>query len=66
MFAFLNCITQYPTENSSINLINFKNLKKFLRIFLVGYSDHTNHDIAIIGSNRIRAESLKKHISTRL
>lgn len=61
--CFLNCITQYPTENSSINLINFKKFKKIFKNFLVGYSDHTNHDIAIIGSIVLGARIIEKHIS---
>jgi len=61
--CFLNCITQYPTENNSINLINFKKYQKIFKNFLVGYSDHTNHDIAILGAVVLGARVVEKHIS---
>lgn len=60
---FLKCNTQYPTLNSEINLLNFTSFKEIFKNFIVGYSDHTNHDLAILGSIVLGARIIEKHIS---
>jgi N,N'-diacetyllegionaminate synthase len=60
---FLKCNTQYPTPDEDINLKNFKMFKKIFKNFFVGYSDHTDHDLAILGSIMLEAKVIEKHIS---
>ena len=60
---FLKCNTQYPTPDEDINLKNFKTFKKIFKDFFVGYSDHTDHDLAILGSIMLEAKVVEKHIS---
>lgn len=60
---FLKCNTQYPTLNNEINLLSFTNFKEIYKNFIVGYSDHTNHDLAILGSIILGARIIEKHIS---
>mgnify|MGYP001177466106 CR=1 FL=1 len=60
---FLKCNSQYPTPDREINLKSFVTFKKIFKNNLVGYSDHTNHDLAIIGSITYGARVVEKHIS---
>ena len=60
---FLKCNTTYPSKNENINLKNFLEFKKIFKDYYVGYSDHTNHDLAIIGSIFYGAKVIEKHIS---
>ncbi len=60
---FLRCVTSYPTK---INELNLRNLSKFKKIFknaIVGYSDHTNSDLAIYFAVSNGAKLIEKHIS---
>ena len=43
-----------------LSLITFK---KLFKNYLVGYSDHTNHDLAILVSIVLGARIIEKHIS---
>ena len=61
--SFLRCITLYPTKNKNINLKSFKKFKEIFKNYSVGYSDHTNHDMAILGSIVLGAKIVEKHIS---
>lgn len=61
--TFLKCRTSYPTKDNEVNLKNFVKFKSFFKGFNVGYSDHTNHDLAIYGSIFFGAKVVEKHIS---
>jgi N-acetylneuraminate synthase/N,N'-diacetyllegionaminate synthase len=61
--TFLKCRTSYPTKDNEVNLKNFIKFKNFFKEYNVGYSDHTNHDLAIYGSVFLGAKIVEKHIS---
>ena len=61
--SFLRCITSYPTNNKDINLQSFNQFKKIFKNFKIGYSDHTNHDLAILGAVVLGAKIIEKHIA---
>ena len=48
--SILKCNSHYPTPDEDINLNSFLNFKKIFKNFIVGYSDHCNHDLAILSS----------------
>ncbi len=60
---FLKCNTTYPSRDTDINLKNYLEFKELFSDYHVGYSDHTNHDLAIIGSVFYGAKVIEKHIS---
>jgi N,N'-diacetyllegionaminate synthase len=45
---FLLCTSEYPTNHESVNINKFNNLKKILKNYSIGFSDHTKDDIASI------------------
>ena len=45
---FLLCTSEYPTQHSSVNINKFFKLKKILKNYIIGFSDHTKDDIASI------------------
>jgi len=55
----LNCISSYPAKNFELNLKYINVLKKFCPI--VGYSDHSNSDLASIISVAKGAKVIEKH-----
>lgn len=55
----LNCISSYPAKATELNLRNILELKKFCPI--VGFSDHSNGNLAAIGSVSLGAKILEKH-----
>lgn len=55
----LNCISSYPAKNDELNLEYINVLKKFCPI--VGYSDHSNSDLASIISVAKGAKVVEKH-----
>ena len=55
----LNCIYSYPAKATELNLRNILELKKFCPI--VGFSDHSNGNLAAIGSVSLGAKILEKH-----
>ncbi len=61
--SFLRCISSYPTSDEEINLESFNQFKKIFRDFKIGYSDHTNHDLAILGAVVLGAKIIEKHIA---
>jgi N-acetylneuraminate synthase/N,N'-diacetyllegionaminate synthase len=61
--VFLRCNTQYPTPEKDINLKSFDKFKEIFKNYFVGYSDHTNDDLAILGSIALGAKVIEKHIS---
>jgi len=61
--SFLRCVSSYPTKDKNINLLSFQKFKKIFERFNVGYSDHTKHDLAIIGAVSMGAKIIEKHIA---
>lgn len=61
--SFLKCRTTYPTKDEDVNLRNFISFKEIFKNFTVGYSDHTDNDLAIYGSVFLGAKIIEKHIS---
>ena len=57
--VLLNCISSYPAKNKELNLKYFSVLKKFCP--LIGYSDHSNSDLASIISVANGAKVVEKH-----
>ena len=55
----LNCISSYPAKSTELNLRNILELKKFCPI--VGYSDHSNGNLAAISSVSLGAKIVEKH-----
>ena len=55
----LNCISSYPAKNFELNLNYINELKKFCPI--VGYSDHSNSNLASIISVSKGAKVIEKH-----
>ncbi len=55
----LNCISSYPAQNSELNLKHINILKRFCPI--VGYSDHSNSDLASVISVANGAKVIEKH-----
>ncbi len=55
----LNCISSYPAKNFELNLKYIETLKKYCPI--VGYSDHSNSDLASIISVSSGAKVIEKH-----
>lgn len=62
--SFLRCITQYPTKKEEINLLSFNTFKKIFSNYRVGYSDHSDNELAILGSVVLGARIIEKHIAT--
>tara|TARA_B100001057_G_C22871317_1_gene959014 strand:+ start:6028 stop:7038 length:1011 start_codon:yes stop_codon:yes gene_type:complete len=61
--SFLRCITRYPTFNKEINLLSFIEFKKIFKNYKVGYSDHSDNELAILGSVFLGAKIIEKHIA---
>ena len=55
----LNCISSYPAKSNELNLKYINILKKYCP--LVGYSDHSNSDMASIISVASGAKVIEKH-----
>lgn len=62
--SFLRCITRYPTKNNEVNLSSFKQFKKIFKKYEVGYSDHSDNELSILGSIVLGARIIEKHIAT--
>ena len=60
---FLKCITLYPTPLKLINLNSFIKFKEILNPAIVGYSDHSANDLAILSAVTLGARVIEKHIS---
>ncbi|MDC3157352.1 N-acetylneuraminate synthase family protein [Candidatus Pelagibacter bacterium] len=63
--SFLRCITRYPTKNNEVNLSSFKLFKKIFKKYEVGYSDHSDNELGILGSIVLGAKIVEKHIATK-
>lgn len=58
----LHCVSSYPAESSSLNLIYIQRLKE-LTGCIVGYSSHDNGNLASIASVSLGASVIEKHIT---
>jgi sialic acid synthase SpsE len=58
----LHCTTNYPTKPSEANIFSVSVLKKIFRV-KVGYSDHTETNLAAILSIMQGSEYIEKHIT---
>ncbi len=58
--TLLHCISSYPTNIESSNLININNLKKKYKVD-IGYSDHTPGTIVAANSVLFGAKMIEKH-----
>ena len=61
--SFLSFLTRYPTKNKEVNLSSFKKFKKIFKKFEVGYSDHSDNELAILGAVVLGAKIIEKHIA---
>jgi N-acetylneuraminate synthase/N,N'-diacetyllegionaminate synthase len=61
--SFLKCSTLYPTKNEEVNLLSFKKFQKIFKEFKVGYSDHSDNELAILGAVCLGAKIIEKHIA---
>lgn len=64
-FVILYCCTIYPASAKYINLNRIKLIKSIFKKNLFGYSDHSNNDLAIIGSVFLGASVIEKHIAVK-
>ena len=58
--TLLHCISSYPTNIASSNLINISNLKKKYKVD-IGYSDHTPGITVAANSVLFGAKMIEKH-----
>jgi len=61
--AFLHCVSQYPAEIKNLNLNNINYLKKKLKEFPIGFSDHSMGIDASVDAVSIGAVIIEKHIT---
>ena len=62
-FAFLHCISLYPTSYDQLNLEYISYLAKNYNI-ISGYSDHTIGELACLAAVSIGAKIIEKHFTT--
>lgn len=61
--SILHCVSQYPTEPQSVNLLTIKWLLKNYSHYTIGYSDHTIGISAPIAAAAMGAKIIEKHIT---
>ncbi len=61
-FALLKCTASYPCDDSDVNLLGIKSLKKRYDC-IIGYSDHTIDDLAVISAINQGATVIEKHFT---
>ena len=59
--SLLHCVSNYPCSNSSLNMNGIYVLKKLG--YEVGFSDHTNNDVASILSISMGCKIIEKHFT---
>jgi N,N'-diacetyllegionaminate synthase len=64
-FIILYCCTIYPAKSNQINLNKITLIKSIFKKKFYGYSDHSNDDLAIIGSVYMGASLIEKHIAVK-
>jgi len=64
----LHCVSQYPTEDSNVNLRALRTMKDEFSEYKVGYSDHSRGIEACLAAVALGAEVIEKHFTfhTRL
>jgi len=61
--VFMHSISRYPTRNNDLNLNSIDFLKKYLKNFEIGYSDHTQSDDAILTAVSKGCKYIEKHFT---
>ena len=61
-FIILHCVSSYPAESSSLNLIYIQRLKELCGC-IVGYSSHDNGNLASLSSVALGAAVVEKHLT---
>lgn len=61
--VFMHSISRYPTKNNDLNLNSIDFLKKYLKKFQIGYSDHTKSDDAILTAVSKGCKYIEKHFT---
>ena len=64
-YSILYCSTIYPTKYKDLNLKALEIYKKIFRDKIIGYSDHTQDDLACLSSLFFGAKIIEKHISIK-
>jgi len=64
----LHCVSQYPTEDSNVNLLALRTMKDEFPEYKIGYSDHSRGIEACLAAVALGAEVIEKHFTfhTRL
>ena len=60
--AILHCVSKYPTNNNETNLLSIKKLKDIFKI-PIGFSDHTEGEIASMAAVALGATIIEKHFT---
>jgi len=63
--AVLHCVTKYPVPNKEANLSALSVIKNYFN-GIVGYSDHTQGNLACFTSVALGAKIIEKHITRRI
>ncbi len=61
--SFLHCVTNYPVQDEDVNLKVIESLKKILKPFKVGYSDHSIGNEACLAAVSLGASMIEKHFT---
>lgn len=61
--AFLHCVSEYPTQTKNLNLNSIKFLKEKLKIYEIGFSDHSMGISASMNAVSLGASIIEKHIT---
>ena len=61
-FAFMHCVSNYPCKNSSLNLNVIEVLRKRYKCE-IGFSDHSNNNVAAIISSVLGVKLFEKHFT---
>ncbi|OUX35848.1 MAG: hypothetical protein CBE33_07045 [Candidatus Pelagibacter sp. TMED273] len=64
-FIILYCCTVYPATSRQINLNRINLIKSIFKKNYFGYSDHSNNNLAILGSVFLGASIIEKHIAIK-
>ena len=61
-FAFLHCVSLYPSLNEYLNLGFIKKIRNKFKV-ISGYSDHTSGDLACLSAVSMGAKIIEKHFT---
>ena len=61
-FALLKCTASYPCKDTDVNLLGIETLKKRYDC-IIGYSDHTIDDLAVLSAVNQGATVIEKHFT---